>query len=225
MIQIKNLAFSYTGKAPYLLEDLNLQIPKGAYVSILGENGSSKTTLIKLILGVLSPVKGTISLSTKKVGYVPQKFEGFNSQFPLTVNELLKIHMKVIKLSDNNIIDDSLSLINMNSYKNSLIGNLSGGQQQKVFITRALMGNPELLVLDELSTGVDINSQSEIYSIIKDLNVNKNITVVAVEHNLNAALKNSTHILDLSGDTRLLTIDEYISRFNNDNVFNIRKVD
>lgn len=66
MIQINNISFSYTGKTPYLLQDIDLNIPKGAYVSILGENGSSKTTLIKLILGILKPVKGDINISTKK---------------------------------------------------------------------------------------------------------------------------------------------------------------
>lgn len=225
MIQINNISFSYNGKTPYLLQDINLNIPKGAYVSILGENGSSKTTLIKLILGILKPVKGDIYISTKKIGYVPQKFEGFNSQFPLTINELLKIHMKAKNIKDDKILEKTLDLVDMASYKNKLIGNLSGGQQQKIFISRALMGDPELLIMDELSTGVDIKSQGEIYSIIKDLNTKKNITVIAVEHNLNAALKYSTHILDLGEDIKLYSIDEYINKVNNDNIFAIRKVE
>lgn len=225
MIQINNLTFSYSGSPPYLLQDVSLNIPKGAYVSILGENGSSKTTLIKLILGILKPLKGDIHLSTKKIGYVPQKFEGFNSQFPLTVYELLKVHMKAKNIKDETIISRSLDLVDMISYKNKLIGNLSGGQQQKIFISRAFMGNPELLIMDELSTGVDVKSQDEIYSIIKDLNSKNNITVIAVEHNLNAALKYSTHILDLSEDIKLYDIEEYMHKIRNNNIFSIRKVE
>ena len=113
MINIDKLYFSYTGKPPYIIEDLSLTIPKGAYISILGENGSSKTTLIKLILGVLKPLKGNISINTKKIGYLPQKLEDFNSQFPLSVKELLSIHMKAKGLKDKEYIDKSLQLVNM----------------------------------------------------------------------------------------------------------------
>jgi len=225
LIQINNISFSYSGSPPYLLQDVTLNIPNGAYVSILGENGSSKTTLIKLILGILKPVKGNINISTKKIGYVPQKFEGFNSQFPLTVYELLKVHMKAKNIKDHTFISRTLDLVDMASYKNRLIGSLSGGQQQRIFISRALMGNPELLIMDELSTGVDIKSQGEIYSIIKDLNTKNNITVIAVEHNLNAALKYSTHILHLGEDVKLYTIEEYMNKIGNNNIFAMRKVE
>ncbi|WP_426349650.1 metal ABC transporter ATP-binding protein [Alloiococcus sp. CFN-8] len=219
MITIDKLYFSYTGKSPYIIEDLNLTIPKGSYTSILGENGSSKTTLIKLILGVLKPLKGNISIKTKKIGYLPQKLEDFNSQFPLSVKELLSIHMKAKDLKDKSYIDKSLELVNMQSYKNSLIGNLSGGQQQKIFISRALMGDPELIIMDEPSTGVDVHSQKEIYSVIKELNLSKGITVISVEHNLSAALKYSTDILDLSGSHGLVTVKDYLKKFNEENKY------
>ncbi len=225
MITINNLSFSYTGKPPYIIDNLSLNIPKGSYISILGENGSSKTSLIKLILGALKPIKGNVTLSTEKIGYVPQKIEDFNSQFPLTVKELLRIHMRVKGIKDKKAIDSSLELVNMASFKDSLIGNLSGGQQQKIFISRALMGEPELLVLDEPSTGVDINSQKDLYSVIKSLNKEKNITVISVEHNITAALKYSTHIIDLSGNLKLTTVEDYISIINKENSLPIRKVD
>ncbi len=85
----------------------------------------------------------------------------------------------------------------MTKYRHSLIGNLSGGQRQKIFIARALMGEPELLILDEPSTGIDVNSQNEIYKIISHLNNCHNITVLSVEHNISAALSNSSHLLKL----------------------------
>jgi zinc transport system ATP-binding protein len=197
MISIKNLSFSYTNSAPFILDNINLVINKGSYVSIIGENGSAKSTLIKLILKILTPNSGTIELESLNIGYVPQHVEGFNSKFPITVNEMLKCHLKTLKNKTSDLLDKSLICVGMLEYKNSLIGNLSGGQQQKIFIARALMGNPELIVLDEPSTGVDIQSQDEIYSFIKKLNLENDMTVIAVEHNLKAALKYSTHIFSL----------------------------
>lgn len=210
MLTIENLHFSYTGKPPYLIDSVNLHIKYGSYVSIIGENGSAKTTLIKLILGILPPLKGHIHLSTKKIGYVPQLMENFNSQFPITVLELLKCHMKVLKIKDKKLIDVYLNHVGMNDFKNSLIGNLSGGQRQKIFIARAMMGPPELLILDEPSTGIDMLSQKELYTIIKHLNTNSSITVIAVEHNLEAALKNSTHICVMKDSSAsIYTLKEY----------------
>lgn len=210
MLTIENLHFSYTGKPPYLIDSVNLHIKYGSYVSIIGENGSAKTTLIKLILGILPPLKGHIHLSTKKIGYVPQLMENFNSQFPITVLELLKCHMKVLKIKDKKLIDVYLNYVGMNDFKNSLIGNLSGGQRQKIFIARAMMGPPELLILDEPSTGIDMISQKELYTIIKHLNTNLSITVIAIEHNLEAALKNSTHICVMRDNSAsIYTLEEY----------------
>ncbi|MBV7275266.1 metal ABC transporter ATP-binding protein [Clostridium thailandense] len=210
MLEIRNLTFSYTGNEPYILNNVNLSISEGSYVSILGENGSAKTTLLKLILNLLKPCGGTINIHTNTIGYVPQRVESFNSQFPITVSEMLKCHMKVLKLKEKNIISKSLDAVGMENFKNTLIGDMSGGQQQKIFIARALMGNPKLLILDEPSTGIDIQSQKEIYSIIKHLNIHLGITVLAVEHNLDAALNCSTGICIMdSGSANLYTIEEY----------------
>lgn len=210
MLEINNLYFSYNSKAPLILENVNLNIDKGSYVSILGDNGSGKSTLIKLVLKLLKPTSGKISIKTNNIGYVPQRMESFNAQFPITVSELLGCHMKILKIKDSSAIDRSLQMVNMLEYKNTLIGGLSGGQQQKIFIARALMGMPELLILDEPSTGIDIESQKEIYGIIKNLNMNQSITVVSVEHNYNAAINNSTHIFRMDKDSsKLYTIEEY----------------
>ncbi|MHC6180566.1 metal ABC transporter ATP-binding protein [Clostridium sp. JNZ X4-2] len=210
MIRIKDLTFSYTDNPPYLLNKVNLSIEKGTYTSIIGENGSAKTTLIKLILGLLHPLKGSIYVSTKKIGYVPQMLETFNSQFPITVSELIKCHMKVLKIKDKNSMDRCLDFIGMGSFKNSLIGNLSGGQRQKILIARALVGHPELLIFDEPSTGIDTLSQKSIYKIIKDLNRNSFITVLSVEHNLKAALENSTEICTMNdGSACMYSIEKY----------------
>lgn len=209
MINIKNLCFSYTNKKPYLLNNINLELPKGIYLSIIGENGSCKTTLIKLILGLLKPTSGNIEVDAKATAYVPQRLDSFNSQFPITVKEVLSCHKKTLK--DKNInIDSALKDVNMLEYKNRLLGMLSGGQQQRVLIARALMGNPDIIILDEPSTGVDEGNQKEIYSILKKLNKEDKKTIISIEHNLDIALKNSTHILKIeNAGVKLFTVDEF----------------
>lgn len=210
MIKINNLDFGYEKKSPLLINNLNLHIPKGVYLSIVGENGSSKTTLVKLILKLLSPNSGSIDISTDKVSYVPQRLESFNSQFPISVNEILKTHAKALKIDVNSSIKRVLDIVNMAHYRNKLIGNLSGGQQQRIFIARALMGNPDLIILDEPSTGVDYKSQQEIYSLLKHLNRYDKATIVSIEHNIEVALKYSTHILKINnGNITLQSCEEF----------------
>lgn len=210
MLKVNNLCFSYNPSSPFILDNINLHIEGGSYVSILGENGSAKSTFVKLILGFLKPNSGDITIDTNEIGYVPQRMESYNSQFPITVYEMLSCHMKAIKLKDKSLITDSLKKVGMLEYKNSLIGKLSGGQQQKIFIARSIMSVPKLLVLDEPSTGIDIMSQKEIYQILKELNIKHNVTVISIEHNLNAALENSTHIFKLEkGKGTLYTAEEY----------------
>lgn len=211
MIKIDNLYFSYTNSEPFILHGINLIINDGEYISILGENGSGKSTFIKLILKFLLPTKGSITDTSKSIGYVPQRSDSFNSQFPITVFEMMNCYRKLLKLKDKNTAANYLKMVNMYDYRDSLIGNLSGGQCQKIFIARALMGNPDLLVFDEPSTGVDIGSQKEIYRLIKELNVKNKITVIAVEHNLNAALTNSSLIYHLSnGNGHMCKPEQYI---------------
>lgn len=209
MIDIKNLCFSYSNKPPYILNNINLNIEDGTYLSIVGENGSCKTTLVKLILGILKPNSGTLTINSKLIGYVPQRLDSFNSQFPITVKEVLSCHKKTLK--DKNInIDTALKDVNMEEYKNRLLGMLSGGQQQRVLIARALMGNPDIIVLDEPSTGVDEANQKEIYSILRSLNKINKKTIISIEHNIDIALNNSTHILKVdNGKITLFTVEEY----------------
>ncbi|MDO5515969.1 MAG: metal ABC transporter ATP-binding protein [Clostridium sp.] len=216
MINIKNLCFSYI-KGNDLIKDINLDIPNGSYVSILGENGSCKSTLVKLILGLLKPDSGIIEVNSSRTSYVPQRLDSFNSDFPLTVKELLASHVKALKLKNKDIVDNVLNEVNMIDFKNNLIGNLSGGQQQRIFIARALIGDPDLIILDEPSTGVDEKSQNEIYPLLKNLNEAKGKTIISVEHNSKTALKYSTHILKVeNGSFNLYTVSDFIKTFNKD---------
>ncbi len=216
MINIKNMSFSYV-KGSELLKNINLEIPKGVYLSIIGENGSCKSTLIKLILNLLKPDSGVIELSCSRISYVPQRLDNFNADFPLTVKELLKAHVGSLKLKDSKAVDNALKEVGMLEFKNKLIGNLSGGQQQKIFIARALIGNPELIILDEPSTGIDEKSQNEIYPILKKLNTECKKTIISVEHNTKVVLKYSTHILKVeNGNMTLFTKDDYINHLKKD---------
>lgn len=201
MIKIENLNFSYTGREPYILNNVNLHIKKGSYVAIMGDNGSAKTTLAKLILHLLKPVSGSVTVDTKRIGYLPQNARNINSQFPITVIEFMRCHAKAIRLKDNAALEQMLENLGMKGHKQELLSSLSGGQLQKALIARALLGKPQLLVLDEPSTGLDPRSQDDIYKILKRINRELGVTIVSVEHNLHAAYKNSDVICSIEKNT------------------------
>lgn len=212
MINIENLYFSYEKTNQYILNDINLRIQDGTYTSIIGENGAGKSTLVKLILNILKPTSGKIEMNCNGIGYVPQVMENFNYGFPITVCEILNCHMKALKLKNHDIICKSLELVGMEDFKNSLIGSLSGGQKQKIFIARALMGDPDTIIMDEPSTGIDVKSQSDIYSTLKNLNVNSGVTIISVEHNMKAAYSYSSHIFKLNdGSGTLIDTKDFSS--------------
>jgi zinc transport system ATP-binding protein len=214
MIAIKDLYFSYRGSPPYVLDGVSIEIKDGEYVSVVGDNGSGKSTLIRLILKFLEPTKGTITNKARRVGYVPQRSDSANSGFPITVYEMLNSYQKLLKIKSKSVIPELLEQVDMLELKDALAGTLSGGQSQKILIARSLMGDPDLLVLDEPSTGVDRNSQREIYGLIRKINQEKGITIISVEHNLDAAIINSTQIYHLSeGKGHLCSPEQYACEY------------
>ncbi len=214
MIKIKNLFFSYTGAAPYLLHDVNLTVQDGDYISILGENGCGKSTLMRLILGFIRPDSGTMSSSARRIGYVPQRRSLTESGFPITVEEMLDSYRHLLRLRNPSCIEEALDHVGMLPFRHALMETLSGGQYQKVIMARALMGSPDLLILDEPSTGIDIRSQRDIYHLLTVLNREEHITIISVEHNLEAAIANSTLIYHLSsGRGHLCTPEKYMEEF------------
>lgn len=214
MIKIENLFFSYTGSLPYVLNGINLEICDGEYVSVVGENGSGKSTLMRLLLKFIKPTSGSITMQAARIGYVPQKNDFSNSGFPITVYEVLNSYRRLLKIKNKDMILKALEQVGMSDFKDALMGTLSGGQSQKILIARALMGNPDLLILDEPSTGVDMGSQKEIYGFLKSINKEKGITIVSVEHNLDAAISNSTLIYHLmEGQGHLCTPLQYADEF------------
>ncbi len=199
MIKAEDLFFSYTGSSSYLLGGINLEIQKGEYLSVVGENGSGKSTLMRLLLGFIKPTSGRIETQAKQIGYVPQKNDFSNASFPITVYEALDSYRRLLKIKRKSVVGEALEQMGMSAFAGALVGTLSGGQGQKILIARALMGEPDLLILDEPSTGVDISSQKEIYGFLKKINRENGITIVSVEHNLAAAISNSTLIYHLEG--------------------------
>lgn len=214
MITTENLTFRYAPLRPAVLERISFHIHAGEYVSIVGENGCGKSTLIRLMLGLLKPEAGTITCSARRIGYVPQKKDFLDAQFPLTVAEMLDSYRRLIGIRDRGTVEESLGRIGLSGHRDALVGTLSGGEAQKVFIARALIGNPELLILDEPSTGVDMKGQRDIYSFVKALNRDKGLTIVSVEHNLDAAVLNSTLIFHLAaGKGHMCNPDKYATEF------------
>jgi zinc transport system ATP-binding protein len=199
MIRADDIYFSYTGGPPYVLAGLDFRAEDGAYVSILGENGSGKSSFAKLVLGLLKPSRGSIEVGIERRAYVPQMNEFADSRFPITVREMLDSYRRLIKVKDRSRTEAALESVGMLGSADRLVGALSGGQRQKVFIARALMGDPGLLVLDEPSAGIDVGSRREIYACMKRLNSERGVTILSVEHNLEAALGNSTSIFHIAG--------------------------
>ena len=218
MIKLENVDFSYdTGSE--LLKNINMQVNDGEYIAIVGENGSGKSTLLKLLLGLLAPSNGKVTNTFARTAYVPQRFESLNSQFPITVYEVMEYYRRIIKVADKAAVQKSLEQMNVYHLRNQLIGTLSGGQCQKVLIARALMGKPDLLIFDEPSTGIDLKSQQELYPFMRQLNKEQKITIITVEHNLKFAVRNADKMYHvLNGRGHFCSPKDYVQEYVADNV-------
>ncbi len=217
MLEISHLSFAYE-QGPYILQDLNFTLSDGSYVAIVGENGCGKSTLIKLILGLLSPTAGTIHSTFKKPAYVPQPTDMVNKQFPITVYEVLDYTRQVLHIKDKKATHRALARMNIEFLQDHLIGALSGGQFQKVMIARALLGHPDLLIFDEPSTSMDMKSQADLYPLIHELNQKQGITIITVEHNLRYAASQAMtffHMRDKRG--HFCTPQDYIKEYLQEN--------
>lgn len=203
VIEVNNLSFAY-GKEN-ILNGIDFSIDAGDYVSLMGSNGSGKSTLIKLILGELPPKEGSVKVLGEdprilkrwhKVGYVPQKGLQSINNFPATAEEIVKANLyhqigflKFTKKEHILKTEKALDLVHMSSYSKTLIGNLSGGQQQRVLLARALVGEPEILILDEPTVGVDDQTVESFYKLTKELQELSNITIFMVTHDMERASK------------------------------------
>lgn len=203
IIAVKDVSFGYT--KDNILEHVNMTVEEGEYVGIIGANGAGKSTLLKLILGELTPRTGEISMMGKpmtefkdfsSIGYVPQVGFSKVSNFPANVTEIIVANLygkigpvRFPKKEHYKKVEEVLKLVNMEPYKKRLISDLSGGQQQRVMIARALVNDPKLLLLDEPITGIDAESEAQLYSILEKLNKEKGIAIVMISHNVEQIAK------------------------------------
>ncbi|DAB29376.1 MAG TPA: zinc ABC transporter ATP-binding protein [Sulfurimonas sp. UBA12504] len=198
IFDVKNLSFSVRGQK--ILLHISLEIFSGEYVAIIGPNGGGKTTLIRMLLGLESPSEGNIKLFGKKlsnfkswhkIGYVPQRASLVDANFPATVSDIVNMGrtaqrslFSFLSKEDKVAVNDAMTKMDILDLKNKMVGTLSGGQRQRVMIARALASKPEILILDEPNTGVDIVSQRNFYALLAKLNKEEKITIVFITHDI-----------------------------------------
>ncbi len=203
IIKLDNISFGYYRED--FLKNINLSIYENDFVGIVGPNGGGKTTLLKLILGLLEPRKGKISLFGKspkvarhEIGYLSQ-FKNIDFDFPITVYEIVllsRIGKKVFKRynrDDKEATEEALERLGITRLKDKRLNELSGGEKQRIFVARALANQPKILLLDEPMTNLDMHIQEEFYKILKK--INKKIAIVIVDHDLEMVSKFAKEIV------------------------------
>lgn len=196
-LRLTNVSYGYSYH-DFVIEGVNLTIPKGRFISLVGPSGSGKTTLIKLLCGIYEPWNGDIEYICKvydsghfspSIGYVPQ-IETVDWNFPVSVQEVIamgswkyKSYLPWIDKKLKSQIKDVLKILGLAGYEKRHIRALSGGEQQRVFLGRALIRNPDVLILDEPTTGLDYVSREKIFDILKNLN-NNGMTIILSTHDI-----------------------------------------
>jgi ABC-type Mn2+/Zn2+ transport system ATPase subunit len=190
LVALKNLTVGYNGIA--VLRDVSLTLFEGECVALLGPNGSGKTTLFKTILGILSPLGGSIERSAAhpaRFGYVPQR-DRLDSIFPVTVREVVRMgtyrHWRPftpLPAASRLAATDALRHVGANGWESRLFNELSGGERQRILIARALVAQPTVLLLDEPTTGVDLATELTVIELVKQL-LRDGLTIIMVSHNL-----------------------------------------
>lgn len=203
-IKIDALSFEYQNYK--ILDNISFEINNGDYIGLIGPNGGGKTTLLKLITGLIKPQKGRIrihGLAPEKacqkgqIGYVPQRIVQTNIQCPATVEEVVtsgRIHLG----QSNKAIENAMLDADVEKFRHRSLDSLSGGEKQRVFIARALVSNPSILILDEPTTGVDAQATKNFYALLKDLNQWQKMTIIIVSHDIEAVAKEVDSVLCLN---------------------------
>jgi len=194
LVSVQSVSYKYNSES--VLENVSFDIEEGDFLGIIGPNGAGKTTLFHCMLGLLNSYSGKITILNhdikkykkilKKIGYIPQK-KSIDQKFPLTVEELVSLSLP--RNTSKNIVLELLKQVRLYSLKDRTIGQLSGGQQQRVLIAKALVNNPIILMLDEPTNELDPKSQSDFYSLLKELNEKNKITIIWSSHDMDAVNK------------------------------------
>ena len=178
----------------WLVQDVSLQVDKGKIVTLIGPNGSGKSTTAKIALGLFKNIEGQVQKFTNNIGYVPQKIS-IDWTLPLRVRDFML-------LTDNlkeDVIDEALSLTGVINLKDKSLGNLSGGEFQRVLLARAISKKPEFLVLDEPVQGVDFTGEIALYKLIKEISEKLNCGILLISHDLHTVMSATDHVVCLNG--------------------------
>ncbi|MGD0342357.1 MAG: metal ABC transporter ATP-binding protein [Bacteroidales bacterium] len=191
LLEIKSMSASYDGNI--VLEDINFRVNDNDFIGVIGPNGGGKTTLLKVILGLLKPCKGSISfnnelLSANTIGYLPQISTG-DINYPVTVTDVVLSGMMIRKkilsrmsLTDKKRASEVIVNLGLSGLEKSPLNELSGGQLQRVFLGRAIIGDPKLLLLDEPGNFVDSTFENDFYEKLKQLN--SRMAILMVSHDI-----------------------------------------
>lgn len=212
LIECKNVCVNYGSFEA--CKNLSFSVNKGDYLCIVGANGSGKSTIVKSILGLIPIKSGNINFDKKNTGYLSQN-NNISRDFPASVKEIVLsgcIRQKHIFYTKENRLNaqKQIEKLNIQDIQNKNFSELSGGQQQRVLLARALCAAKDLIILDEPVTGLDPIVTDEMYSIIRKINKEDEISVVMVSHDVHRAIQNATHILQMNKEVVFFgTVKEY----------------
>ena len=192
LVKLKDAGFKINDK--WLVQGVSLQVEKGKIVTLIGPNGSGKSTTAKIALGIYKKIEGVVEKFTNKVGYVPQKIS-IDWTLPLRVNDFMVL---TENLKDE-IIDEALSLTGVIHLKDKNLGDLSGGEFQRVLLARAISKKPDLLVLDEPVQGVDFTGEIALYELIKKICDELDCGILLISHDLHTVMSATDHVVCLNG--------------------------
>ena len=191
LVQLENVGVFQNNK--WLVEDVSLNVEKGKIVTLIGPNGSGKTTTAKIALGIHKNIKGKVKKFTDKIGYVPQKIS-IDWTLPIRVTDFMQLTHNL----NENEIENALNLTGVKNLKNNDLRNLSGGEFQRVLIARAISKKPDLLVLDEPVQGVDFKGEIALYELIKTISDKINCGILLISHDLHVVMTASDYVVCLN---------------------------
>ncbi len=190
-LRLEHVSFAY-GHGALALRDVDLTVERGEFVAIAGPNGGGKTTLLRLILGLEQPTSGRVQVALQRKGYLPQRAQTAIDA-PLTVRELVGAGrvarsrlLGPLGRGDREAVRDAIERVGLSAQADRRLTTLSGGQQQRAFIAKALAGDPELLALDEPTTGVDVEAQEAVAVLLQRLGEELGMTILYVSHEFGA---------------------------------------
>ena len=191
LITLNNISLSHNGKN--VLDDVSFKLHEGEFITLIGPNGAGKSSLIKVLLCVIKQDSGDITYTDNiRLGYTPQTFSA-NPFIPISVKDFLTLNQKL----DSEFMLKTFELTGIKDLLKSPLKNLSGGELQKVLLTRALLNKPNVLILDEPAQNLDVDGQMQLYKLIQDIHQQQNCAVLMVSHDLHRVMKESTQVLCL----------------------------